>query len=189
MGLDMFLTKDIYFYTWNDGAEEELAKLMGSDLLKKIGATAKEIKSIRVEAGYWRKANQIHGWFVNNVQDGDDNCAEYYVSTEKLKDLYEAVCSAFETKGKPDQEEILEELGLEPIDGFFFGSIALDEGYWQDLEDTKAILEPILKEAEERRKAYEEHMALELKCKEDGRPLPEQRGLALGISYYYQSSW
>ena len=25
---------------------------------------------VRTEAGYWRKANQIHGWFVNNCQDG-----------------------------------------------------------------------------------------------------------------------
>lgn len=24
--------------------------------------------------GYWRKANQIHRWFVDNVQDGDDDC-------------------------------------------------------------------------------------------------------------------
>jgi hypothetical protein len=189
MGLDMFLTKDIYFYTWNDGAEEELAKLMGPDLLKKIGAAAKEVKSIRVEAGYWRKANQIHGWFVQNVQDGDDNCAEYYVSTEKLKELYETVCSALETKEKPDQEEILEELGLEPTSGFFFGSSVIDEYYWQDLEQTKEILEPILKETEERNKEYEEHMTLAKKCKEEGKPLPEQKGLALGISYYYQSSW
>ena len=29
---------------------------------------------VRTEAGYWRKANQIHGWFVNKCQDGVDDC-------------------------------------------------------------------------------------------------------------------
>lgn len=39
--------------------------------------------------GYWRKANAIHKWFVENVQDGEDNCEEYDVSLEKLRDLLE----------------------------------------------------------------------------------------------------
>ena len=30
-----------------------------------------------VEIGYWRKSNQIHKWFVDNIQEGVDNCATY----------------------------------------------------------------------------------------------------------------
>ena len=37
--------------------------------------------------GYWRKANQIHDWFVRNVQSGEDNCRDYHVSREKLEEL------------------------------------------------------------------------------------------------------
>lgn len=37
---------------------------------------------------YLRKANQIHRWFVDNVQDGEDNCQESYVEENKLKELY-----------------------------------------------------------------------------------------------------
>ena len=38
--------------------------------------------------GYWRKANAIHKWFVDNVQDGIDDC-DYHneVTKEILEDL------------------------------------------------------------------------------------------------------
>ena len=35
----------------------------------------------------WRKANAIHKWFVDHVQDGEDDCGRYPVSVDKLKDL------------------------------------------------------------------------------------------------------
>lgn len=31
-------------------------------------------RSIWKEIGYWRKANHIHKWFVDCVQDGEDDC-------------------------------------------------------------------------------------------------------------------
>ena len=37
----------------------------------------------------WRKANQIHKWFVDNCQEGDDNCQRHYVSRENLEELLE----------------------------------------------------------------------------------------------------
>lgn len=40
-----------------------------------------------VEVAYWRKANMIHRWFVNNVCDGEDDCREYYVNLEDIKNL------------------------------------------------------------------------------------------------------
>lgn len=49
------------------------------------------------EVGYWRKANQIHNWFVQNVQNGIDDCGRYEVSKEdliKLRNLCEKVLNA-----------------------------------------------------------------------------------------------
>ena len=36
---------------------------------------------------YWRKANAIHKWFVENVQEGVDDCGEYEVTVEQLTEL------------------------------------------------------------------------------------------------------
>ena len=46
--------------------------------------------SIMQDVGYWRKANQIHNWFVNNVQNEiDDCCFHDEVTKEKLLELYD----------------------------------------------------------------------------------------------------
>ena len=39
------------------------------------------------EVMYWRKANAIHKWFVDNVQGGEDDCREYPVSNDQLIEL------------------------------------------------------------------------------------------------------
>ena len=90
---------------------------------------------VEVTAAYWRKANQIHKWFVDNVQGGNDNCGEYYVSQEKLKSLLELVNTALATRN-PNL--------LPPQAGFFFGNTDIDEWYWHDLKDTKKKLERVL---------------------------------------------
>ena len=90
--------------------------------------------SVEVTCAYWRKANQIHKWFVDNVQQGQDDCDNYYVSQDKLIELL-AICKhALETKD-PSL--------LPPQSGFFFGSTDIDEWYWKDLENTISQLERI----------------------------------------------
>lgn len=42
-----------------------------------------------VEIAYWRKAHAIHGWFVRNVQNGNDDCESYEVKKEKIEELLE----------------------------------------------------------------------------------------------------
>ena len=98
-------------------------------------ATANYGAHISVICIYWRKANQIHKWFVDNVQGGEDNCGEYYVSNEKLKSLLDLVTEALRTRD-PNL--------LPPTSGFFFGSTDIDEWYWKDLKDTKWKLERVL---------------------------------------------
>ena len=46
------------------------------------------------EAGYWRKANAIHGWFVRELADGVDECQPIQVSKEDLLRLREACATA-----------------------------------------------------------------------------------------------
>jgi hypothetical protein len=83
--------------------------------------------SVSVNAAYWRKANQIHKWFVDNVQGGEDDCGEYYVSNEKIVELLTTCRQAL---FKKDPSELM------PSAGFFFGSYDIDEYYWADIKDT-----------------------------------------------------
>ena len=79
MGLDMYLHKKVYVQNWEHTPEERRSKVDVSVGGNKIDT--KKAKFVIIQAGYWRKANQIHQWFVDNVQEGVDNCSEYYVTT------------------------------------------------------------------------------------------------------------
>lgn len=127
MGLDMYLYKN----TWLPFKDEERARIaiVGLPDIK-----MSRVRYVVEEIGYWRKANAIHRWFVNNVQDGVDDCKHYYVSKVQLKELLELVK---EVKENPDDAEEL----LPTTSGFFFGSTAYDEFYKEDLERTIGILE------------------------------------------------
>lgn len=97
------------------------------------------ITSIKEEVGYWRKANAIHKWFVDNVQDGDDNCQSYEVSLDSLKTLRD-LCQ--EVLDNPD----LAIEKLPPCEGFFFGSTDVDEYYLTTLKNTIEIIDRVLSE-------------------------------------------
>lgn len=45
---------------------------------------------------YWRKANAIHGWFVQNVQGGEDDCGIYTVELGQLAELRDACKNVLE---------------------------------------------------------------------------------------------
>ena len=129
MGLDMYLYAERYVSDYNEEGKELSNKL--------FEATGKRITSIRTEVGYWRKANAIHKWFVDNCQDGRDECQSTFVSDEKLEELLETV------------KQVLADPKLAPQllpteSGFFFGSQEYDSWYIQDLEETKNILETVL---------------------------------------------
>ncbi len=96
-----------------------------------------KVKYIVEEVGYWRKANQIHKWFVDNVQNGVDDCKEYLVKEDQLANLLE-VCKLILDKA-PGQASML----LPVQDGFFFGSTNYDLDYFKDLENTVKIIESL----------------------------------------------
>ena len=124
MGLDMYLTRTQTF--WNN--EDIRKKLEESKKPLKL-YDGEQISSIIVDVKYWRKSNAIHNWFVENVQDGTDDCGEYPVSSEKLDELLYTIQQVLEDHDKA--EELLPTAG-----GFFFGSTDYDEYYFQDLQDT-----------------------------------------------------
>ena len=107
-----------------------------------IGVTdfmEKDTPSIQcqVKIGYWRKANAVHDWFVQNCQDGNDDCREAYVPIEKLEELRN-IC-----KMVLGNHALASEY-LPTSSGFFFGSTDYDEWYYKDLESTVDIIDNAL---------------------------------------------
>ena len=134
MGLDMYLTAKRY--VWNYKDEDKALQDQLDDVMKDDLAEGMRVKEVSVDALYWRKANHIHKWFVDNCQDGEDDCREYWVDAKqlvRLKELCESVL-------------LQKDVGLLPTaDGFFFGSTDYDEYYWSEIEETAKGLEKVLK--------------------------------------------
>lgn len=98
---------------------------------------ADKIVDVVEEVMYWRKANQIHKWFVDNIQNGVDDCGTYTVSLEKLQELVDLCKQVLENPEKASEL-------LPTQSGFFFGGIEYDEYYFKDLEKTIKGLEEIM---------------------------------------------
>ncbi|MFA5571637.1 MAG: hypothetical protein WDA42_00900 [Candidatus Bathyarchaeia archaeon] len=142
MGLDMYLDAEYYFSEYIFGADGPTPAEKVQKALQAAGIDVpKPVKYIKVSAAYWRKANAIHQWFVDNVQEGLDNCGSYYVSREQLQTLLKTVKKAIAAYRKSPEKagEI-----LTPQDGFFFGSTDLDEWYLKGLEYTRDALKEAL---------------------------------------------
>ena len=131
MGLDMYLTKKTFI-----GANYEHRGVSGKvDLTIKdspVNINLNRVTYISEQVGYWRKANQIHNWFVQNVQGGEDNCRDHRVSREDLQNLLQTVNLVLNAKGTPEESSIIEE-NLPPTEGFFFGTTEINEWYWEGL--------------------------------------------------------
>jgi hypothetical protein len=137
-------------------------------------------KYIKYEVLYWRKANAIHRWFVENVQDNQDDCGEYYVTRENLRDLRD-LCKtiigiACLIPGKISNGEILKNGEFVPnlIDGmtiknaeqiasllptqsgFFYGNTDYDSYYLKEIIRTKEVLDKVL-EIEDSAWTFEYH--------------------------------
>jgi hypothetical protein len=140
MGLDMYLTKKTYVQRWDHQTPEETYNVevtQGGEPVNHIQPN--RVSYVEEQIGYWRKANAIHKWFVDNVQAGNDNCSTYFVDIPDLMNLLE-VCK--EVKNNPEKAEEL----LPPQSGFFFGDVSIDEYYFQDIDKTIEIIERALSE-------------------------------------------
>jgi hypothetical protein len=134
------------------------------------------ISEIVEEVACWRKANAIHRWFVENVQQGEDNCGEYRVSEDDLRELLSLCTQVLEAselvdgeittgytfengervpiveKGRVIKDQSKARELLPTQNGFFFGNTDYDQYYRDDIKYTKEALEHLL--AEERSGDY-----------------------------------
>ena len=143
MGLDMYLNAKRFLWS----AEDSLVDRLSNEFPELDGA---KIRSITAEVGYWRKANAIHKWFVDNVQEGTDDCGTYEVSNEKLKELLDLITKVLANKKQAPKL-------LPNTSGFFFGSMDYDKYYFEDLEYTKTLIEKLIKNEEKMRGWYLEY--------------------------------
>ncbi len=132
MGLDMYLDMEIHIHYSEESEILDLNTYAGPITLDK-----KELISVTKRILYWRKANAIHNWFVQNIQDGIDDCERYYVPEEKLLELYNLCTQAHFTKNLNL---------LPPKEGFFFGNTVIDDFYWNEIQQTMIQLKPLVDE-------------------------------------------
>ena len=135
MGLDMYLYKKTFLWTGEYIREEkrdEVVVMQGGKPHPTIDP--KKIKKI---VGYWRKANHIHKWFVDNVQNGQDDCRQYDVDYDQLRDLLNLCEEVLKDHSKAEQL-------LPTTSGFFFGGTEYNEYYFEQVQNTYDILMSIV---------------------------------------------
>ena len=175
MGLDMYLDRcdrrawgfksvDLDDVKANNPALYDVLK----PYIHKRGSEYYSWDSLFEKVGYWRKANAIHRWFVENVQNDVDDCDYYEVSKEQLEALLN-ICKEVKASAQLEKgwvkngetlangqwcpnyvegetivnPEVADEL-LPTQDGFFFGSTEYDQYYMQDILDTIDIITKVL---------------------------------------------
>lgn len=120
---------------------------LDADMIRKDYLLPKEetayIVEGKFEVAYWRKANQIRQWFVNHIEEFDENDdGDYYrVTKELLEELIEDCQGVL--NGSYSAEEI-----LPTSSGFFFGSTAYDEWYYEDLKNTIEMCQNVIEQTD-----------------------------------------
>lgn len=140
MGLDMYLSAKKYLSKYFDPVDSNRIKAI-NDAFGIEGDEENDYGAQEVifRVAYWRKANAIHQWFVDNIQDGTDDCGEYGVTREKLEELLD-LCKKI--IADPKSGKTL----MPTASGFFFGSTDYDDYYLQELRYTEERIEKILKD-------------------------------------------
>lgn len=141
MGLDMYLTRTYKFDKKKVKVDFTASRPPKNIDINQKNATENIVLNISSEyitelqesVGYWRKAHSIHEWFVENVQKGEDDCGEYVVPIEKIKELKKLCYNNFiKQTGEllPEKERGKHVLYL--------------EGYLEDVRKTMKICDQIL---------------------------------------------
>ena len=150
MGLDMYLKKTEYVQTWTSDPEHhsiEEAQSVEVIVKRRFGKNKVLTDGFRANNGscgvelklpvaYWRKANQIHNWFIENCADGVDDCKPITVTEKDLVKLRELCKKVLKDHSKAKEL-------LPTQEGFFFGSTDYDDWYYKDLEYTVKALKDI----------------------------------------------
>lgn len=130
MGLDMYLTRKKYVKNWSHQSADK--RFQGVAFKGNQAIDLTKLSYLEFEAMYWRKMNAIHNWFVENVQDGVDNCTTHVVTRDQLEKLLLTIETVLSKKDDKEAKTL-----LPPTEGFFFGSQDIDEYYWDELRETR----------------------------------------------------
>jgi len=141
MGLDMYLHKRTWIGNEIRDPQNQITLTAQSPEAIPTHIKPERIQYVIEKIACWRKANAIHQWFVQNVQCGNDDCHEYSVQIEQLKELRKIVRRIIKDPPRGPNE-------LPTQSGFFFGDVDYGENYMNDLEYTNKILTTIINEIE-----------------------------------------
>jgi len=143
MGLDMYLYAEVYVssYSWSENEEAKKTFATITDAVDLTDFVCKDSPHLKVMVcvAYWRKANAIHGWFVEKIQGGADDCGAYPVTAQQLEELRDA-CKAVLAGGDKEEHDLVPKLG------FFFGPTDDEAWYTKCLEYTIEQLDRVLKD-------------------------------------------
>ena len=158
MGLDMYIER-IY-------GLENLSDITHFNGITNVisGSDIDEVHSEDYETSqiaYWRKANQIHAFFEDQLANGElENCSYYEIPLDTLKLLLKRCnlvkslmddreCGESEAIYKLSEEDLeyIQEL-LPTREGFFFGDTSYDEYYYDDIDSTIEQITPIIEKME-----------------------------------------
>lgn len=85
MGLNMSLKSRLYASSHLEATaslSKAVAEVLGyclRDERSDADSGVFKINGVSISIGYWRKCYPIHTWFVNNVQEGHDDCRPAFV--------------------------------------------------------------------------------------------------------------
>jgi len=143
MGLDQYLHASKYqsIARWNKDEENDAVRgiidLVGADKFINHDPAGYTMTEVKVGVATWRKANQIHGWFVQNIQNGEDDCRQYDVERTQLAELASLCQTVLDDRDNAGQI-------LPPVAGFFFGSGDFDQWYYEQLSWTAETITRLL---------------------------------------------
>lgn len=137
MGLDQYLYAKLYTSNSDNFSSELYSSIVEASGAENFMADYIPSIEVSVKLGQWRKANQIHDWFVRNIQHGEDNCMAHYVSREQLQEL-QTTCE------EVIADHSLAETLLPTSSGFFYGSDEYDDYYFENLAFTLDLISKAL---------------------------------------------
>lgn len=174
LGLDSYLYKRTqHFAGMDEKVEAKIREVKSGQVVYEEEISADEELETRVRVAHWRKANEIHKWFIDNCGSGEDDGNDVYVDRENLEKLLkickrvkksiklveQGTCTEgyFDEKGGYATREVPYHVIEDPTlckkllptqAGFFFGSTKYDKWYVDDIDLTIKQLEKILSEEE-----------------------------------------
>lgn len=140
MGLDMFLyikRNDYRSKYINDGNLELKYPKDITEFIPEPACGLSVSRETSYQVGYWRKANHIHKWFVDTCANGEDDCNRIYLSIAQVEELL-SLCKQVQTN------HALAPNLLPTQEGFFFGPTDYGDYYFEDIDNTIKIIEPLL---------------------------------------------